>query len=313
MKRKRFLYLFVDGCGMGSPDPEHNPLAGFGSSLPEGYFPCSPFVRGEGFETEKALLVPVSPLLSTPGLPQSATGQTALFSGVDPCPLIGRHLSGFPTRKLAELIERRSLLKVLARSGFSVTSANAYSKRYFERVKRERWLRFSATTIAIMAADVPFRMEDHLLRGEAVFHDLTGRLLQKRYPHIPLIAPGEAGRRLAEIVKDNDFTLFEYFLTDLTGHRENREKQKRVVSDLEEFLASFLQQTVDEDVTLLLISDHGNLEDGMVRTHTRNRVPCLYIGSSEGREVFRKEAPSLEDVYSMVMAWFRVSPEAPSR
>lgn len=308
MKKRRFLYLFVDGCGMGDPDPEINPLAGFGTMIPSGLLPDSPFVRGRSWEIENSLLIQVSPLLDTPGLPQSATGQTALFSGIDPCPLIGRHLSGFPTKKLAAVIEEHSLLKRLAQAGFSVTSANAYSRRYFERVERERWLRFSATTLAILAADIPFRMEEDLLAGRAVFHDLSRRLLQKRYPDIPLISPEEAGRQLAQIVMDNDFTLFEYFLTDLTGHRDSEEKKKRVVRELEEFMSGFLRSTEGEEVTLLLISDHGNLEDSTVRTHTRNKVPCLLIGSQSERSSFYRKSPSLEKVYSMVLGWFGISP-----
>ena len=165
MVPRRFLYLFVDGCGMGSADPALNPLAGFAAPL-RIVLPRSPFVEGPGYETERALLVPVEPLLTTPGLPQSATGQTALLTGVDPCPRVGRHISGFPTRTLAALLKKRSLLRALVRRGFSVTGANAYSREYFERVRRERHLRFSATTLAIQAAGIPFRMEGELLSGK---------------------------------------------------------------------------------------------------------------------------------------------------
>ena len=307
MKKRRFLYCFIDGCGMGSNNPEVNPLAVFGSRFMKGVFPVSPFVKSDGFETDTVLLTPVAPLLSTPGLPQSATGQTALFSGIDPCPIIGRHLSGFPTEKLAAVIEEHSLLKVLAQAGFAVTSANAYSEHYFQRVKHERWLQFSATTVAIMAAGVPFRMLDALQRGEAVFHDITHRLLIKRCPDFALCAPEAAGENLARVVMDNDFTLFEYFLTDLVGHRDDKVKKDRVIEELELFLSAYLRKIEEEKVTTLIVSDHGNLEDNSVRTHTRNHVPCLLIGSKDRRDCFRVKDASLEDVYHMVLKWFAVS------
>jgi hypothetical protein len=309
---RRFLYLFVDGCGMGSADQALNPLAGFAAPL-RTLLPRSPFVAGPGYETEGALLVQVEPLLTTPGLPQSATGQTALFTGVDPCPRVGRHISGFPTNTLAALLKKRSLLRTLVRRGFSVTGANAYSRDYFEKVRRERWLRFSATTLAIQAAGIPFRLEEELLSGRAVYHDLTHRLLVRRWPALRLLAPEEAAANLAGIVAEHDFTLFEYFLTDVAGHREDHEKQAAVVRELEAFFLELVTRLKALGATLFLTSDHGNIEDNTVRTHTRNRVPCLVLGGNrESRTPFRHETGPLESLYHRILAWFAYQPGNPS-
>jgi len=58
---------------------------------------------------------------------------------------------------------------------------------------------------------------------------------------------------------------------------------------------------VDLDRTLvMLISDHGNVEDLSVRTHTQNPVPALLIG--RGRAQAAAGLASLVDVTPVILA-----------
>ena len=73
--------------------------------------------------------------LGVPGLPQSATGQTALFTGVNAPALVGDHVTAFPTEPLREVIAEHSLLKQAAESGCRVLFANAHSERFWQMIR----------------------------------------------------------------------------------------------------------------------------------------------------------------------------------
>jgi phosphopentomutase len=54
-------------------------------------------------------------------------------------------------------------------------------------------------------------------------------------------------------------------------------------------MLGILVRTWDDEAGLILIIDHGNLEDLSTRHHTRNDVPLLLIGSQALRTQFIKE------------------------
>lgn len=73
------------------------------------------------------LLQPLDACLGVPGLPQSATGQTALFTGVNAAAAVGEHVTAHPTAPLRAIIAEHSLLKRAAEGGAQVMMANAHS------------------------------------------------------------------------------------------------------------------------------------------------------------------------------------------
>jgi len=303
--KQRFLYFFIDGVGIGEDDPLQNPFVSNNLPFIQKFFSKNPFTAKDGFEQDNCSMVPVDACMKTAGLPQSATGQTALFTGINPCLTTGRHMPAFPTGVLKEMLEEHSILKVLKSQGYQVTSANTYSKRYFDKVGKVRWLKYSATTLAILAAEIPFRMLDDAKSGRSVYHDLTNRRLRKYHPEIAEISLGEAANNLSAICREHDFTLFEYFLTDTNGHRLNEEKTTKVLTELDSFLASLINSLDLDKDTLLIISDHGNLEDTSRRTHTENNVPFIVISNDPQRRALLTEGnPGIEDVYHRVLRWF---------
>ena len=57
---------------------------------------------------------------------------------------------------------------------------------------------------------------------------------------------------------------------------------RQVLSSLDTFLSALLDNALQNGHTLLVTSDHGNLEDLSVKTHTVNPVPFVAIGPKAG-------------------------------
>ncbi len=292
------LMIFIDGLGLGDDDADKNPLVTArmptlrrltgGRPLVRSLFSGSPL-----FEGREATIVPVDARLGVPGLPQSATGQTTMLTGVNAAAALGRHLFGQPTPTLVNLLRQHSLFKRLRDAGLRATFANPFTHEYFEAVNSGRW-RHSATTWAMLSAGLTVRMLDDLLAGRAVFHDVTGETLRERGYDVAPVAPAEAGRRLGRLATDHDFTLFEHFMTDKAGHAQDRAAAHHWLEVLDGFLDGVLEAVDQERTLVMIISDHGNVEDLSVRTHTFNPVPAVLVGRQRNAAAAR--LASLVDV-----------------
>ncbi len=267
----RVLLLFIDGIGIGENDPASNPFAVVQS-------PFLPLYPGHEAIPFDGLLIPTAVDMGYPGLPQSATGQTALFCGLNSADALQRHVAGLPTPTLRKLIDEHSLFIDLKQRGLKATFANALTQAYFEKMKD----RISATTRAQKAGGFTPRMLDDLRARRAVSHDLTNAFLRRMGHDVPLFSVEESAQILAEISTDVDFCLFEFILSDTIGHRGDLDMAIAIVRKLHRFLAALLPAVDLEDITVILTSDHGNLEDIAITTHTTNPVPTLVWGA--GRE-----------------------------
>ncbi len=131
--------------------------------------------------------------LGLPGLPQSATGQTTLLTGENAAEAIGRHLYGYPSPTLRQMLMRASVFKQLVEAGKRVAFLNAYRPLFFELGDAVWTKGMSATTWANRAGGAPFRTVDDLRAGRAVYHDITHDSARARGYDIPLRTPEEAG------------------------------------------------------------------------------------------------------------------------
>jgi hypothetical protein len=275
----RVLLIFVDGVGL-APAADDNPLARVPTPALSGLL-GGPLVR-ETAEVPPggahgAVLVPLDATLEVEGLPQSATGQTTLFTGVNAAAHLGRHVSAFPGPRLKALIETHGVLRRARAAGLDVTFANPYTRGYFERVAARRG-RHSATTVTAMTAGLRLRGVGDLARGEAVAWDIVrDRFGAGRPGAPPPVTPEEAGRHLATLAGGHRLTLWETFYTDLAGHRRFDLSPEEAVRRLDGLLAGVLAHRPPE-LTVLLTSDHGNLEEASHTVHTRNPVPLLAVG-----------------------------------
>lgn len=284
----RVLLLFVDGVGL-APGSQDNPLAAvptpaidrlLGSSLTA---EAVEVARGDG-----VLLEPLDAALGMPGLPQSATGQTALFTGVNAPAELGRHVTAFPGARLKAILAEESVLARTAARGLATTFANAYTPGYVRRIEAGEG-RLSASTLAARAAGLRFRDLDDLRRGRAVAWDVERDLFAARLGEaeadlrrLDPIGAAEAGRHLAAVAGAHRLTLYETFYTDLAGHRRWGIEPAEAVRRLDGLLGGLLEDRPD-DLTVVLTSDHGNLEEADHTLHTRNPVPLLAVGPAASR------------------------------
>ncbi|MGQ9553420.1 MAG: hypothetical protein ACUVWR_04830 [Anaerolineae bacterium] len=270
------VFIFLDGFGLASAGPD-NPLSWHGWPKLGARLGAAP-VAGEEVQEEGRLLVALDCSLGVEGLPQSATGQVALLCGINAPALLGYHLAAYPNGRLKQVIDTDNVLKHVTAAGLRATFANAYTPEYFEAVVAGTH-RHSATTLCVLAAGLRFRMVDDLLRGEAVCWDITNNRLRQRpgYEQVPVVTPEEAGQRLAHLALSHHLVLFESFLSDVVGHSKDRSAANELVQVLDAFIAA-CAAALSPDSTLLVSSDHGNLEDLSTGAHTRNPVPLIAIG-----------------------------------
>lgn len=289
------IFVFLDGLGLG-PANDTNPL--WLAPMPNlRRLLGGPLVAGLKVDRPGLLFKGIDALMGVPGLPHSATGQTALFTGVNAAQLLGRHQGAYPTGPLVEIINEHNILKRATERGYRATFANAYTPQYFQLVK-ERKRRHSATTLSVLAAGLPFRTLADLKRGEAVYWDITNFYLAE-YLHVPvpIIEPETAGQRLARLGRSHDLVLYESFLPDAVGHQKEPEMVLEILDMLDRFFAGLLDE-VGPTATVVMSSDHGNLEEIGARLHTTNPVPLLVAGP--GAESFR-QAQAITDVAGGIM------------
>jgi hypothetical protein len=263
------LLFFIDGLGIGTRGA-HNPLDGLADAAPLAVFQDEEPEVVFGGE-----LVRTDARLGVEGRPQSASGQTTILTGVNAPLLLGYHKQGFPNEALREIISEHSIFLQLKRAGvLPNTFANAYTPKFFE--SRPRWV--SATTVAVEAAGMTFRSLDDLLEGRAVFQDYTNEMLIERGFPAPRQSPEQAAEVLASIAREHRFTLYEYFITDKVGHSQDAEAARAVITNLARLVRQLLSLLDLSRTTVLLTSDHGNIEDLSSRNHTLNPVPTLVWG-----------------------------------
>jgi 2,3-bisphosphoglycerate-independent phosphoglycerate mutase len=279
------LLFFIDGLGIGSRGP-HNPFDGLIGAEPLAIFadeePQIPF---------KGVLAPTDARLGVEGRPQSASGQTTILTGVNGPAAIGYHKQGFPNQALLDIIREHSIFLQLKRAGVDpITFANTYTKRFFGA--RPRWI--SATTAAVEAAGIRFNTVEDLKAGRAVYQDFTNAMLGERGEEADLRTPEQAGEVLAQIAAAHRFTLYEYFITDKIGHAQDVNLAREVLPQLAHFIRTLLRGTDLATTTVILTSDHGNIEDLSLRTHTLNPVPTIVWGKD--REHIARRIRSLADI-----------------
>jgi len=213
--------------------------------------------------------------LGVGGLPQSATGHTTILTGINAARCMGRHVPGFPTPTLKRMIESYNLMGVLEQWGYKAEYLNAFAPMH--PVVRRKGLK-SAASIATLANGKALRSIQDIRDRKALYHDFTNGVLILKGEPLPRWTPKQAGRILARMSMEFDMSFFEYFLTDLAGHAMDLQEACFQMRRIREFLEGVLEETDLSSGHVLVCSDHGNLEDLSVRTHTRNPVPTMVWG-----------------------------------
>ncbi|MEX0684556.1 MAG: alkaline phosphatase family protein [Balneolales bacterium] len=293
------IFLFIDGVGLGLPH-ESNPFYNKKYPFFENAAGRQPFLKGFKPIVEKEhLFKSIDARLKVDGLPQSGTGQATMFSGHNAAKLVGRHFGPYPHSKTKFLLEEESLFNDLQNEGCSCYFMNAYPRRFFELAEqRNRW---SCTTLMTRGAGIKLNTLTDVINEDAItaeiLQDVWRSMLNLEVPHI---TAQQAARRVLNKADEHDLVLAEYYLTDKAGHEQNPEKADWSLQRYNDFLEMLVKEKGDNH-TILLVSDHGNLEDLSTKSHTMNEVPLIVWGA--GARLF-DEVESLIDIKSACLRWF---------
>jgi len=309
---ERFIFIFVDGCGIGRPDAG-NPFY-VAQSL------YLPFWQGAMTLPDGTPLKAIDATLGIPGPPQSASGQTALFCGVGAEEIANRHHNGYPDQLLRRIVLEKNLLSRLAAAGAAARYLNAYpaheelftgthvriepdGRFWFSPAFPERFKRMvSVTSCMMLASRQPPFTEMNIRAGHALYQDFSNRQLIERGLQLPEFTPEKAAQILRGASRRFDFVLYEYFLTDLYAHRKSFAECVALVRDLDRLAGALLGSLDKKQDTLILTSDHGNLEDHALRGHSRNPVPLIAWGRHG--DFLRGKIRSLSDVTPSLLDLF---------
>ena len=299
----RIVVVFLDGVGLGEHDSAVNPLVAARLPVIAGLMDGAPLVAGTGrIDTGKASMVPTDASLGVRGRPQSATGQTALLTGLNAPQLLGEHYGPRPNVQLREMLQGETLFTRTLAAGRRVAFVNAYPQPYFEAVARGKRLH-GAIPHAAQAAGLSLRTADDLAAGRALSVDLTNAAWRSGmgYERMPLWTPTQAGGVLARLANEHDLVFFDNWATDAAGHAGDFAASVRLLEEIDAFLGGLLAG-IDLDETLVaIISDHGNIEDIRARGHTENLVPTVLIGAAHSQV-----ADGIKDLTDLMPALLRV-------
>ncbi len=279
----KVVFLFIDGVGLREPAAD-NPVN------PEVCPALCRLIAGHS--------VPIDACLGVDGLPQSATGQATMFTGVNCAKAMGRHCEGFPNPALRGIIEENNLFLQLKKRNKKIRFADAYLVDSPDDLKARRFK--SVTTVMALTAPETISLAEDLARNNAVMQDITRETIQDRYPDIPVVTPQRAAEHLFGIARENDFTLFEFFQTDVSGHSLDYSRACAVLRAYDLFLSALVRYTEAAGLTLVITSDHGNVEAVSERGHTRNPVPFIALGPKAA--FLRERVKSLADVTPALLA-----------
>jgi 2,3-bisphosphoglycerate-independent phosphoglycerate mutase len=300
----KILFLFLDGVGLGPDDPATNPLARAKLPTLEGLLGGRKLVKSRlPLVTQHATLLGLDACLGVPGLPQSASGQASLLTGMNVPAALGYHYGPKPNPQVAHFLTNGNLFSLLQAQALRVDFLNAYPPRYFEAIESGRRI-YSSIPLAATHAGLQLYGSSDLSAGLALSADLTGQGWRDHLglSDTPVLSLKEAGHRLEVLTQAYDFSFFEYWLSDYAGHRQDMQAACQLLEDFDCMLGGLLENWDGQRGLILITSDHGNLEDLSTRRHTYHPVPCLIIGEPELRQRFIFDPEVLQDITGVAPA-----------
>lgn len=294
--------IFIDGVGIGKEDYSYNPFFKYGFKTFENFFGGIPSLQNAKMEGDNRFLFPVDACLGVEGLPQSGTGQTSIFCGVNAPKIIGQHFGPYPYSTLVPIIKEKNIFKPFLNRHQKVTFVNAYPKVFFEYIKSGK-KRLSATSLMCQLNGMRLNKVTDVRRGKALTAEITNERWNKKLGYtLPIISPETAARRLLRIASQNAFSLYEHFLTDHIGHGRYEDEFEQIINNLDRFLYKIFDEMDYKNSTLIICSDHGNLEDTSTKTHTYN--PALMIAAGRNAEKIFHQVKDLTQIKDSIINSF---------
>lgn len=301
----KFLIIFVDGVGIGKKDYKFNPFFKYKSRLFNQYFSTPPSLENQVIKEKDSFVFPIDPTMGVAGLPQSGTGQTSIFCGVNAPELIGKHFGPYPYSTLVPIIKEENIFTELKNLGHNVYFANAYPDQFFTYLEKGK-RRLNTTALMCLLSNTRLNTLYEILNRTALTPYITNeRLNIKLKLSLPSLSVNKAADILINQTKKHTLTVYEYYFTDYFGHNRYSDEMEYNLLLLDKFIISILEKIdQDKDLTLLICSDHGNIEDLSVKTHTYN--PALTITKGKFAENFFNEIKNLSDIKHVILKYAKL-------
>ena len=291
----RILTLFLDGIGLGDDDPAINPFAAADTPNMRSLSNGKRWLKYTGWQaSERAVFIPTDARLGVPGPPQSGTGQASLVTGLNAPKLVGRHYGPKPDAGTRKLIAEHSYFRRLIDRGKSARLLTAYPAGLLRNFKRGKTLR-SSIQQASFASGLPHFTQADVMERRALTAEWTTDSWREhlKLPDLPAYSAREAGRLLARLARQYDFSFHSHWLTDQIGHRGTLARGIAILERFDAVLGGLLECWDEAAGLIVITSDHGNMEDLSTRRHTLNPVPTVVIGRRA--QDFAKGFASLRD------------------
>jgi 2,3-bisphosphoglycerate-independent phosphoglycerate mutase len=313
----KLIFIFFDGVGIGKAGMTNPFFAANADYLP--------FFDNGCTLPDQTPIKGIDAQLGVAGMPMSATGQTTLFTGINVPALLKEHKESYPDSFMRKIIKENSIFSVLRKKNLNprflnvfpgsshlYTPENIYIRDdgefYYSPVFRNRIRRsLSATTCMMIANHMRPFGENDILKERALYHDFTNQSLNGNgdFPHLPTFSPEKAAEIIYNTSRNYDLLLYEYFQTDFYGHGFDMQDCIDLVRQLNRLMKYLVSLLDKEKDTLLITSDHGNLEDSTTQMHTNNLVPLMTWGYKS--DELRARIENLADVRPAIVDLF-ISP-----
>ena len=293
----RLLFIFLDGVGLGENNPETNPFARAKMPNLKKLLDGRSLLKDSApFHGEHATLLGVDPAVGVSGLPQSATGQAILLTGINIPSELGYHYGPKPNPEVAAYLKEATLFARFTKEGKKAALLNAYPPRYFQGIDSGKRL-YSSVPLSVINAGLPLFRHEDLFAGRALSADFTGEGWRTMlgFDNAPIMDAAQAGRMLGTLAQKYDFSFFEYWASDYAGHKQEMGKAVNLMEAFDEVLGGLLEAW-DDNGLILVTSDHGNMDDLSTRRHTDADVPALVIGNKAARDEFTQDMRNLTDI-----------------
>ena len=292
--------IFIDGVGIGNEDYEFNPFFKNGFKTFTEIFNDIPTLQNQKLTGKSAFLFPTDARLGMEGFPQSGTGQTSIFCGMNAPKFVGKHFGPYPYSTLIPIIQEKNIFKAFLDIDKTAFFANAYPKVFFDYLNSGK-SRLSVTSLSCRLSGLRLNKVTDVRKGKALTAEITNERWNVKLGYkLPVLKPQTAARRLLRIAAKSNFTLYEYFLTDHLGHgRGDKNELIKTQQILDEFLFTILSEMDKKNTTLVICSDHGNFENLSIKTHTLN--PALTITAGKFAEDLSNNITDLTHIKPAIM------------
>lgn len=295
----KIILLFIDGVGIGLDDPVINPCC----NSVTGIFHVNKSLPNSGQKFQ------IDAQMGVSGLPQSATGHTTIYTGINAPKLIGKHLTGFPNKKLRQILKNYSVFMELKKAGYVCKFINAFRPIFFTTPEIFTNLPMSATTEMNKSAGYKFSDFHDIRLEKALYHDYSNEENRSKGFDLPRFSAEKAGEILVHESEKYSLVLYEYFLTDFAGHAQDLNRSIEEILKVENLIMSVLMQMNFDKTVLVVVSDHGNIEDVRTKSHTTNPAFLGIWDKINSTKHFHFD--SLQDVFPYI--FYKITGELPDR